>query len=83
LSVNRDTFVDALRAQGIGCSVHWRPLHLHPYYAETLGWRTADCACATETWVRLISLPIYSGMTPIEVARVVDTVRDVCIRHRR
>ena len=54
--------MDELKTAGVGCSVHWRPLHLHPYYEETFGWR-ADGACptATRTWERLISLPIFPG----------------------
>src|SRR5688500_13893028 len=39
LSINRNEFLELLRQQGIGSSVHWRPLHLHPYYQETLGWQ--------------------------------------------
>ena len=36
LTIDRNAFIDALKAAGVGCSVHWRPLHLHPYYEETV-----------------------------------------------
>ena len=39
LSIDRNAFIVGLRERGVGCSVHWRPLHLHPYYEETFAWR--------------------------------------------
>ena len=49
---------------GVSCSVHWRPLHLHPYYEQTFGWRPADLPVASEVWTRLVSLPLFSAMRP-------------------
>jgi dTDP-4-amino-4,6-dideoxygalactose transaminase len=82
LEVRRDEFVKELRAEGIGSSVHWRPLHLHPYYRETFGWRLSDFPQATSLWKRLVSLPIFPGMTEEEMLRVAGAVRRVCERHR-
>ncbi len=81
LSIGRDRFVELLREAGIGFSVHWRPLHLHPYYEE-LGWRPADCPVATREWPRLVSLPLFPGMTDGEVVQVVDTIRGLCAQWR-
>jgi dTDP-4-amino-4,6-dideoxygalactose transaminase len=78
LSIARDAFLDRLRARGVGCSVHWRPLHLHPYYQDTFGWTEESCPNASRLWPRLISLPIFPAMRTEEVAHVIDTVRDVC-----
>jgi perosamine synthetase len=39
LKIDRNGFIEELKQAGIGCSVHWRPLHLHPYYRETFGWQ--------------------------------------------
>jgi len=83
LAVDRNAFIDALKAGGVGCSVHWRPLHLHPYYEETFGWRPQDLPTATATWARLVSLPIFPGMGEPEIAHVANTVRDLCRVHRR
>ena len=80
LSVNRNQFIDELRQAGVGCSVHWRPLHLHPYYQETFGWRPEDLPVATSMWERLVSLPIFPGMQKNEIDHVVMTVRAIC-RH--
>jgi len=83
LTIDRNQFVDELREAGIGCSVHWRPLHLHPYYQETFGWRPSDFPVATAVWQRLVSLPIFPGMTEEEVEYVVRVVRDLCAAHRK
>lgn len=78
LSIDRNRFMDELKDRGVGCSVHWRPLHLHPYYEETFGWCAEDCPVASEEWVRLVSLPLFSAMTDDEFDRVVAAVRDLC-----
>jgi dTDP-4-amino-4,6-dideoxygalactose transaminase len=83
LSIDRNAFMQELKARGVGCSVHWRPLHLHPYYAETFGWRAEDLPAATAVFDRLISLPIFPGMREDEIAGVVDTVRGLCGENRR
>jgi len=81
LDVDRNAFIDLLRERGVGFSVHWRSLHLHPYYQETFGWRREDFPVATREWQRLISLPIFPGMTAEELAHVVGVVRQLCQRH--
>jgi dTDP-4-amino-4,6-dideoxygalactose transaminase len=78
---DRNVFRDALRACGVGCSVPWRPLHLHPYYEETYGWRPDQLPTATFEWTRLISLPVFSGLREEEAERVVATVRGLCARY--
>ena len=78
LSIDRDGFLEELRARGIGFSVHWRPLHLHPYWAETFGWRPEHLPVATEVWRRTVSLPIFPSMTRPEREAVVSAVREIC-----
>jgi dTDP-4-amino-4,6-dideoxygalactose transaminase len=80
LSLDRNEFIELLRDAGVGCSVHWRPLHLHPYY-ESFGWKPADLPTASAVWKRLISLPLFPGMTDDEQDLVITTVRDLCGRH--
>jgi perosamine synthetase len=75
LKISRNEFIELLKAQGVGCSVHWRSLHLHPYYQQNFGWRPQDCPVATTVWERLISLPLFPGMTKEEQEHVVETVR--------
>jgi perosamine synthetase len=83
LTIDRNTFFDALRDNGVGCSVHWRPLHLHPYYQTTFGWRPEHCPVATREWERLVSIPIFSGMTDAEIGRVTEVIRELCAVHAR
>lgn len=81
LSIDRNQFIEELKKAGVGCSVHWRPLHLHPYYQETLGWKAEDLPVATAVWPRLISLPIFPGMRSDEMEYVVETVKAICKKH--
>jgi perosamine synthetase len=83
LAIDRSSFVDELKAVGIGCSVHWRPLHLHPYYEEMFGWRPEELPAATAVWPRLVSLPIFAGMTDDEIGEVIGAVAGICRRNRR
>jgi perosamine synthetase len=83
LSIPRNTFIDELRERGVACSVHWRPLHLHPYYAENFGWRAEDLPAASAAWERLVSLPIFPGMREDEIATVVDAIRSIARDNRR
>jgi dTDP-4-amino-4,6-dideoxygalactose transaminase len=83
LALDRNRFMEELKKAGVGCSVHWRPLHLHPYYTKTFGWRRADLPAATALWPRLVSLPIFPGMRRNEVGHVVASVRKLCRNFRR
>jgi dTDP-4-amino-4,6-dideoxygalactose transaminase len=75
--VGRDTFIEALRARGIGTSVHYTPLHLHPYWRDTYGLTPQQFPVSTDAYGRMVSLPIYSRMTDADVGRVIEAVRAV------
>lgn len=83
LSIDRNGFIDKLKGGGIGCSVHWRPLHLHTYYEETYGWKEEDLPNASALWPRLISLPLFSKMTSSEKEAVVVAVKAICAENRK
>jgi perosamine synthetase len=83
LAIDRYSFIAELKEAGVGCSVHWRPLHLHPYYAETFGWRAEDLPAATAVWQRIVTLPLFPAMTDAEHEHVVAVVQGICERHRR
>jgi perosamine synthetase len=82
LAIDRCDLLHLLRESGVQCSVHWRPLHLHPYYQETYGWQPQHLATATRVWARLISLPIFPDMRPDEQEHVVRVIREICAHHR-
>jgi len=81
LSIDRNEFIKQLHENGVGCSVHWRPLHLHPYYERSFGWQPEQFPVATAEWQRLISLPLFPDMTEEEQAHVVRVVGDLCSRY--
>ena len=74
--IQRDAFIEALRARGIGTSVHYVPLHLHPYWRDTYRLRPQQFPVSTEAYRRMVSLPIYSKMTDADVSRVIEAVHE-------
>jgi len=82
LEIGRAEFIDEMKARGIGCSVHFIPIPLHPYYRRTLELRD-PCERALAEYPRLVSLPIYSKMTNEDVERVIAAVRGVVEAGRR
>ena len=81
LRIDRAAFIEQLQNASIGCSVHWRPLHLHPYY-RAFGWMPENLPVASREWERLISLPLFPSMTTHEQDLVVDTVAQICAANR-
>ncbi len=77
LAPDRAQFVTALKERGIGSSVHFIPLHLHPYYRDTYGYQPEDFPVAYQQFQREISLPIYSKMSDSDVQRVIGAVREI------
>ncbi len=83
LRIDRAEFITALKDQGIGTSVHFIPLHLHPYYRDMFGYKPADFPIASQVYERIISLPIYPAMSEQSVQRVIGAVTDVVENNRR
>jgi perosamine synthetase len=83
LAIDRAAVIAALREEGIGASVHFIPLHLHPYYQRRWGTRPEDHPVATREYERVISLPIWPGMSESDVRRVVVSLASILDRARR
>jgi perosamine synthetase len=83
LTAGRDEIVASLRRKGIGTSVHFIPLHLHPVYQRVYGYQPGDFPTAEAVFGRACSLPIFPAMTDAEVAGVIDAVRTTLQEHRR
>ena len=81
LEINRNQFIEELKKRNIGTSVHFIPLHIHPYYRETYGYKPEDFPVAYEQYLRVISLPIYSKMSDRDVLDVIEAVGDVVGRY--
>jgi dTDP-4-amino-4,6-dideoxygalactose transaminase len=73
--IDRDAFIQALFAAGIGCSVHYIPLHLQPYWRDTYQLQPEQFAHSQHAFERLVSLPIYPGLTVQDVSRITRTIR--------
>ena len=72
LAGDRDRFIDRMQAAGIGCSVHYIPLHLHTYWRDTYRLLPSRFPVSTDAFNRLVSLPIYSGMSDEVVERTIE-----------
>ncbi len=77
LRIDRAAVIDGLTALGLGTSVHFIPLHMHPYHRRTGGWTAGQFPVAEREYPRVISLPLWPGMTDHDVARVADGLRSV------
>ena len=82
LRIDRQEFVKILKAHGIGTSVHFIPLHLHPFYRDNFGHRPADFPQASAVFERIVSLPIYPQMTEDDASYVISAVQQICRRYR-
>jgi dTDP-4-amino-4,6-dideoxygalactose transaminase len=83
LSADRAEFIKALNAENIGTSVHFIPLHLHPAYRDRYAYAPDSFPTAYREYRRVISLPIFPGMTDADVDDVVGAVRKVARHFRR
>ena len=77
---NRDQVIEELKKRGIGCSVHFIPIHKHPYYKERYGYKESDYTVANRVFEQSLSLPIYPDMRDEEIAYVIENVLEL-MRH--
>ena len=78
ITVDRDRFIELMAEESIGTSVHFIPLHLHPYWRDRYNYQPEDFPIAFDVFNRAMSLPIYPKMTDLEVERVILAVKKVC-----
>jgi dTDP-4-amino-4,6-dideoxygalactose transaminase len=83
LRIGRDQFIDELTKRNIGTSVHFIPIHLHPFYRKKYGYVPGNFPVAVSNFERLLSLPLHPGLTDQDVADVIDAVLDVVQTYRR
>jgi dTDP-4-amino-4,6-dideoxygalactose transaminase len=82
LAIGRDEFIQNLKHCNVSSSVHFIPLHVHPYYQATYGYQQEDLPVAFREYRREISLPIYSKMADLDVQSVIDAVTDILRKFR-
>jgi len=83
LSISRDEFISELKSRDIGASVHFIPIPLHPFFAQYATLPRNRCPHALALYSRLISLPLYPGLTEEQVKRVAAAVKTIAAAHRR
>ncbi|MDD2976857.1 DegT/DnrJ/EryC1/StrS family aminotransferase [Aquabacterium sp.] len=79
-TLNRDQLIESLFADGIGVSVHYIPLHLHPYWKECYDLKPEQFPHSQKAYERMVTLPLYTRMTDDDVERVLTAVRKACGR---
>ena len=82
LKINRNQFIEELKARNIGTSVHFIPVHMHPYYRDKYGYKPDDFPVAYREYQRIISLPVYPKMSDQDVEDVIEAVTEVVQRFR-
>jgi dTDP-4-amino-4,6-dideoxygalactose transaminase len=77
VKISRNDFIQEMANAGIGCSVHFIPLHLQPYWKETYKLHDEDFPNALRVYQRAVSLPLYTKMTPADQDRVISAVKKI------
>ena len=83
LTIDRARFIEQLKSEGIGTSVHFIPLHRHPYYRDRFHFQPSEFPVADAAYERLISLPLYPRMTDSDANDAIEAVRRVVRTNRR
>jgi dTDP-4-amino-4,6-dideoxygalactose transaminase len=83
LRIGRGRFIEEMKARNIGTSVHFIPIHLHPYYRDRYGYSAADFPVAAANYERLVSLPLHPRLSDTDVDDVIEAVGDVVDTFRR
>jgi dTDP-4-amino-4,6-dideoxygalactose transaminase len=83
LKIDRARFIDEMKDRNIGTSVHFIPVHLHPYYRDRYGFRPEQFPVAYREYQRLVSIPLSAKLTDDDVADVIEAVEDVARTNAR
>ena len=83
LKIDRAAFIKEMQTRKIGTSVHFIPIHLHPYYRDTYGYKRGDFPIAETAYDGLVSLPIYPKMTDTDTQDVIEAVLDILAKYAK
>ncbi len=75
--IDRDTFIRKMSDAGIGCSVHFIPLHLHPHWEKLLQTKRDQFPKALQVFEQAVSIPMYTRMTDAQQTRVIETIHKI------
>ncbi|MFN5200918.1 MAG: DegT/DnrJ/EryC1/StrS family aminotransferase, partial [Gemmatimonas sp.] len=82
LRIGRDAFITAMTEQNIATSVHFIPVHLHPYYRDRYGFAPTDFPVAYDAYSRMVSLPLHPRLADGDVADVIAAVHRIVRANR-
>jgi len=82
IRISRDEFLNEIQSEGVGVGIHFRSLHLHPYYKEKFGFKKGDYPNAEYVSERIISLPLYPKMKEEDIKFVIRVVKKLIKKHR-
>lgn len=77
LRIDRNAFIEELKTRNIGTSVHYLPVHMHPFYRDKYGYKPEDCPVAADAFSRMLTLPLHPGLADQDVQDVIEAVRDI------
>lgn len=77
LRIGRNDFIEELKNRNIGTSVHYLPVHMHPFYRDKYGYRPEDNPVAADSYGRMLSLPLHAGLSDEDVDDVIQAVREL------
>jgi dTDP-4-amino-4,6-dideoxygalactose transaminase len=83
LSIGRDQFIEELKARNIGTSVHFIPIHLHPYYRDKYGYQPDTFPVAYENYKGMLSIPLNPRLSDQDVNDVIEAVLETARGFRR
>lgn len=83
LTIDRDVFIEELKLRNIGTSVHFIPIHLHPFYKNKYGYKYDDFPVAYSSYQRMLSLPIHPSMTDQDADDVIEAVKYIVKKYKK
>ena len=83
LNIDRNRFIEELKSRNIGTSVHFIPVHLHPFYRDKYGYKPEDFPVAYANYLRMISLPLHPRLSDRDVEDVIEAVTDVVKKFKK
>jgi dTDP-4-amino-4,6-dideoxygalactose transaminase len=75
--MDRDAFMQGMKERNIGTGLHYRAVHLYPYYREQFGFKRGDFPNAETISDRIVSLPLFPAMTDADQDRVIAAMKDL------
>ncbi len=83
VNIGRNRFIEELKARRIGSSVHFIPLHLHPYYVQKYGYQRGDFPVAEAVYDKIISIPLYPKLQESQIEYIIDMIREIAHTYRK